>query len=907
MNRPLDIFAMALEFEGQARAVCLDRACGDDAALRAEVESLLAAHDAAGEFLRNPSPSLESSDPQGLGAAPTRRHAPPSEQPGQMIGRYKLLQSIGEGGFGSVWMAEQKEPVKRRVALKIIKLGMDTRQVIARFEAERQALAMMDHPNIARVFDAGATETGRPYFVMELINGVPILEYCDTEKLDTKARLNLFIKVCNALQHAHQKGVIHRDIKPSNVMITLHDGVPVPKVIDFGIAKATNQELTDKTLFTQHQQMIGTPAYMSPEQAEMSGLDIDTRSDIYSLGVLLYELLTGTTPFNSDELMSKGFAEMVRIIRETEPDRPSTRLNTLGDKATKTAQQRCVDVRELGSVLRGDLDWIVMKCLEKDRSRRYETASGLATDIQRHLNDEPVSAGPPGARYRLRKFIKRNRTGVIAAAVVASVLILGIAGTTGGMLWALDQKTRAERAEQDKARELNRATEVKRLISEMLGSVDPSIAQGQDTTLLKGILDDTARRLDNGEINDELIAAELHEVIGVAYQGIGQWDLGETHIASALEIRTRLLGEEDPATLQSLSDLNYIRGLQGKVSDLIESAEKLYESRKCVLGPEHRDTLRSMAALADNYGAAQRYDEAEQLVREALAIRTRVLGPDDPDTLSSINQMAVIDFVRGRQDESKALFEEALEGYTRVYGTNHPATLRVTNSLMECNALMGDYEAALPLGLRAIETAETLLGEEHPLMLLIQTKVGRIYAAMGRDAEACPLLEMVVAKHRAIDSGLTRPNAWRAIEQLGTCYEHLDRRDEALALYRELLASLPTAADPDNAWPMALATTAWVLTRDFDELNDPARALGFAQRAVDIVQERNADRPNQQLDYMLDILAAAQFQPGDSAKALATEKQAIEQLMPKDGPDTRKAYEARLRLYESAVSEPSDR
>ena len=347
----------------------------------------------------------------------------PREQAGAQIGRYKLLQQIGEGGFGSVWMAEQREPVKRRVALKIIKLGMDTKQVIARFEAERQALAMMDHPNIAKVLDAGSTETGRPYFVMEYIKGVPILEYCDTDKLDTKARLELFASVCHAIQHAHQKGIIHRDIKPSNVLITMHDGVPVPKVIDFGIAKATSAELTAKTLFTEHRQMIGTPAYMSPEQAEMSGLDIDTRSDIYSLGVLLYELLTGTTPFDSKELTSKGFAEMMRIIREVEPHKPSTRLSSLGDTGTRTAQQRrAVDPKKLSQTLRGDLDWIVMKCLEKDRTRRYETANGLAADIKRHLNDQPITAGAPSAGYKLRKFVKRNRPQVIAGGIVAAAL-----------------------------------------------------------------------------------------------------------------------------------------------------------------------------------------------------------------------------------------------------------------------------------------------------------------------------------------------------------------------------------------------------------------------------------------------------------------------------------------------------
>jgi serine/threonine protein kinase len=445
---PFDLFQSARErSDPVARAAYLDGACGKDAALRARVEALLQAHEQAGEFL---------SRPLHTGAA--------AEGAGQMIGRYKLLEPLGEGGFGSVWMAEQREPVKRRVALKIIKLGMDTKQVIARFEAERQALALMDHPNIAKVLDAGATETGRPFFVMELVRGVPILEYCDTEKLDTRRRLELFASVCHAIQHAHHKGIIHRDIKPSNVLVTLHDGVPVPKVIDFGIAKATSAELTTKTLFTEHRQMIGTPAYMSPEQAEMSGLDIDTRADIYSLGVLLYELLTGTTPFDVKELMSKGFAEMMRAIREDEPHKPSTRISNLGDTAARTARQRHVDAKKLGLLLRGDLDWIVMKCLEKDRTRRYETANGLAADVRRHLDGEPVVAAPPSRSYRLRKLVQRNRRHVLAAGLVAATLVLGVIGTSLGMLRALGQRSRAQTAERSAQRELVRTVEVKSLI-----------------------------------------------------------------------------------------------------------------------------------------------------------------------------------------------------------------------------------------------------------------------------------------------------------------------------------------------------------------------------------------------------------------------------------------------------------
>src|SRR5947207_2100256 len=356
---------------------------------------------------------------------------PLDEKPGTMIERYKLLEKIGEGGFGVVYVAEQREPVKRKVALKIIKLGMDTRQVVARFEAERQALALMDHPNIAKVLDAGATETGRPYFVMELVRGIKLTDYCDQNHLATRDRLDLFIKVCQAIQHAHQKGIIHRDIKPSNLLVTLHDGVPVPKVIDFGIAKATQGELTEKTLHTQLNQFIGTPAYMSPEQAEMSGLDIDTRSDIYSLGVLLYELLTGKTPFDQKKLLEAGLEGMRQIIRDQEPVRPSTRVSSLqGEERTTTAKRRGADAPKLIHLLRGDLDWIVMKCLEKDRTRRYETANGLAMDVERYLNTEPVNARPASALYRLQKTVLRNKAGFAAAALIVVSLMVGLSAVT---------------------------------------------------------------------------------------------------------------------------------------------------------------------------------------------------------------------------------------------------------------------------------------------------------------------------------------------------------------------------------------------------------------------------------------------------------------------------------------------
>ncbi len=461
----------ALELPAHERAAYLDKLCGNDHQLRQLVDALLHAHKKiiASEIIppRGPSTAPAESDPlhksdgQGFGpSVKTMAVSPtPLEKPGDQIGRYKLLEQIGEGGFGVVYVAEQREPVKRRVALKIVKLGMDTRQVVARFEAERQALALMDHPNIAKVFDGGTTETGRPYFVMELVRGIKITDYCDQNNSPTIQRLELFIQICRAIQHAHQKGIIHRDIKPSNILVTLHDGVPVPKVIDFGIAKATQQELTQKTVYTQLRQFIGTPAYMSPEQAEMSGLDIDTRSDIYSLGALLYELLTGKTPFDGKKLVEAGLDEIRRIIREEEPSRPSTRISTLtAEEQTTVARRRQVELPKLVSQIRRDLDWIVMKCLEKDRGRRYDTASGLAADVQRYLNTEPVAARPPSKLYRFRKLARRNKLAFGAASAVATALAVGWVG----ILW---QWRQAERNHQEAeanlyAADMNRAAQV---------------------------------------------------------------------------------------------------------------------------------------------------------------------------------------------------------------------------------------------------------------------------------------------------------------------------------------------------------------------------------------------------------------------------------------------------------------
>jgi serine/threonine protein kinase/WD40 repeat protein len=438
------IFGRALEIESLAgRAAYLDEACGADAGLRAEVEGLLATLGRAGEFLRRPA-----------AAGITGAYEPVTEGPGARVGPYKLLQQIGEGGMGVVYMAEQEEPVRRKIALKIIKPGMDSKQVVARFEAERQALAMMDHTNIARVFDAGTTESGRPYFVMELVHGVPITTFCDENKLTPRERLELFVPVCQALQHAHQKGIIHRDVKPSNILVTMYDDKPVPKVIDFGVAKAVEQRLTEKTLFTQYGALVGTFEYMSPEQAEMNAFGVDTRSDIYSLGVLLYELLTGSTPLERRRLREAAFNEVVRLIKEEEPQRPSVRLSTSGTLA-KVAAARKTEPAKLSRLMRGELDWIVMRCLEKDRSRRYDSATSLARDVERFLKDEPIEARPPSAWYRFRKMARRNKAALTTTGIVAAALIFGMAVS----LW---QAVRATRSEIDAVDQRNEATQKRR-------------------------------------------------------------------------------------------------------------------------------------------------------------------------------------------------------------------------------------------------------------------------------------------------------------------------------------------------------------------------------------------------------------------------------------------------------------
>lgn len=775
----MDRSAEAIFFHARERTDPAERdaylagACGDDLALRVKVEALLRADRDAGGFMRSVSPENQPLDSASATADidPGRViHDPPrgdpNEEPGQMIGRYKLLQHIGEGGFGAVWMAEQKRPVKRRVALKVIKLGMDTKQVIARFEAERQALAMMDHPNIAKVFDAGCTDTGRPYFVMELVRGVPIVEYCDTEKLDTRGRLGLFTRVCQAIQHAHQKGIIHRDIKPSNVLVTMHDGEPVPKVIDFGIAKATNTELTARTLFTEHRQMVGTPAYMSPEQAEMSGLDIDTRADIYSLGVLLYELLTGTTPFSVDDLLSKGFAEMMRIIREDEPHKPSTRLATLGPDATQTAERRRADVRRLGLSLRGDLDWIVMKCLEKDRTRRYETANGLAEDIRRHLTDEPVVAGPPAAGYRLGKFIKRNRGPVLAGGSIAGVLVVAVVTLFFLHQWAMSEWRRAEDLAHAERERSNRALAA---MTQMLGESGVfdlnGVAVGETTRLDLETSDEIYFDVTRHEVDaDTIVPRWIHEgregdpsekiVELLASEAVHWTTLGMERARTRAEqlqlvadFQSRMLRGVEPAAMgRSILDelerqvrlrveRTWVAGADGtprtptqaevdeamaRYAEVARPANAADIAREMLdasllapaieaLEQEYQDAPKVQAALFATigriYDSIGMFGQAERALRRAVELR-RAHSPGEPVLASTLSSLSTCIQHQARYDEARVSLEEAHTIYRQTEGETSGNATRLLRRLGSLAFYQGDSARAERLGREALAIAE---------------------------------------------------------------------------------------------------------------------------------------------------------------------------------------------------------
>jgi serine/threonine protein kinase len=818
-ERVKELFEIACERDDSEREAILYLASSDG--VREEVERLLREQGRMGSFLSTP-------------AFVNKRAPEPLET---TIGRYRLFEKIGEGGMGEVWLAEQTDPVRRRVALKVIKTGLDSREIIARFQSERQALALMDHPAIAKVLDAGSTDQGAPYFVMEYVAGVPITAYCDRHRLDLRERLELFKLVCEGVQHAHQKAIIHRDLKPSNILVTHVDGKPSPKIIDFGVAKALSQKLTEETLYTRVGAVIGTLEYMSPEQALSSGEDIDTRTDVYSLGVIFYELLSGGPPLRTQKF---AFDEFLRRLREDDTPRPSTRIRTLDPKTgIALATARSTEPKALVDQIRGELDWIALKSLEKSRNRRYASATDFSRDIERYLNDEPVSAVPPSPAYRLRKFARRHRAALVTAASFVAVLAVATAISVRQSLRAR-REAAVSKAISDFLRD------------DLLGQADPNNqARGQlDPNLtVRAALDRAAQGIVGKFSKQPEVEAALRETMGQTFTDLGQYKSASAQFRRAAEIYKRVAGDEHPTTLKTMTEL----GFADVFSDPVE-AEKILtrtlEIQRRVLGPEKPDTISTLSALAWAKGRQGNHVEGGALLKQVLELRRRVLGPEHADTLDSMHDLAGSYEFQGRHAESEALYRQLLQIQLRLFGTDHPGTLVTMDDLSNPIWAQGRKAEAESVLREALEIERRVLGYENGTTLDTMSTLGLYYSQDGQFALAEPLEKQVLE----IETRLNGPNDPDTLGELGNWATTIlldsnrsrSQVNEALGLVRNaseanpkndyLLATRGLAEYRSGHWEQAVKATTSAITSN--EQSSPALYFLLA-----MAQWRNGNRP----------------------------------------------------------------
>jgi eukaryotic-like serine/threonine-protein kinase len=846
-----------------ARAALVSERCGADADLLARVNALLVANDRA---LANA--ATASTDTGAAPDGPTADYPGAGEQAGAVIGgKYALVEPIGEGGMGAVWRAKQTEPVKRVVAVKLIKAGMDSRSVVARFEAERQALALMDHPNIAKVLDGGLHD-GRPFFVMELVKGVPITDYCDRHKLTPRERLELFVPVCQAIQHAHQKGIIHRDVKPSNVLIALYDDRPVAKVIDFGVAKATGLALTERTIDTGFGGVVGTPEYMSPEQATFNNLDIDTRSDVYALGVLLYELLTGSPPFSRKELAARGLMEMLRVVREEEPPRPSTRLSTAEALPTLSAN-RGTEPKKLTGLLRNELDWVVMKALEKDRTRRYETANGFAADVQRYLAGEPVAAHPPSTPYRLRKFVRRNRPQVVAAALVLCALVAGVAGTTAGLVRAnraaaeaVEQQRLAEQAverERQAKVEAERNLAFARKGNEILGSVfaglDPSkIAESgrplQD--VLRENLATAVKELEGTAVGDLRAVAVMQNRLGGSLLGLGEPGLAVEVFRKALGTYEAEMGPDHPETLALKHNLAVGYRDAGQLDRALPLFEEVLRLRTGRLDPADPLVLESKLALGRGHLDAGDVKRALPLLEETLGLMKDRLGPDHSQTLECMTNLAAAYKESGKPDRVLPLFEEVLRRRTARFGPHHPDTLLATNNLGVGYLAAGKPDRAVQVLEGALPVMTARMGPDHPMTLDCLSNLAAAYQEVGKPDRAVPFLEELLRLRKA-KQGPTHPATLVCMNNLAVCYWDTGKLDRALPLLEEALKLMQASLGRDHSDTIAFMDNLGAAYRDAGKFD---RALPVLEEALQLSKARFGPDDQSTLTRMYTLGAA---------------------------------------------------
>ena len=827
------IFNAARQIEAaEARRRYVEQACAGDPALEARLEALLLIDQADRGFLERPA--------QGVA---TRADSEITEGPGGQIGPYTLIEVIGEGGFGKVLVAEQNHPVRRMVAVKIIKPGMDTHRVVGRFESERQALALMAHPNIAQLIDGGATASGRPYFVMELVRGAPITDFCDRNLYSAAERLRLFVSVCRAIQHAHHKGIIHRDIKPSNVMVTQNDAAPVVKIIDFGIAKAIGVQLTENSLFTAYGQMVGTPAYMSPEQASMSRLDVDTRSDVYSLGVLLYELLTGTTPIESTRLRDAGYSEIERLIREFEPPRPSTRLGALGDSATLVAGNRATDPKRLCRLLTGDLDWIAMKALEKDPNRRYTSPGSFADDVERYLRGEAILARPPSKAYRIAKLAARHRVAVVAAVAVAASLLGGTALATWQAMRARESERAAVTARDDAAEQLRQTKRsvaqanavLKFFQDKVLSAARPKGQEGglsRDATVREA-LDRAEPEIATAFAGEPLVEASIRNTLGVSYQYLGDHEKALAQYQRAIALRRKELGPEHQETAAAMDGLAIILLQMGKSAEAQKILEVVVAVKRRTLGPEDKRTLHAMTNLSIALAMQGLLEDAAKLVEEYREIQRRVEGAESIFTLRSTYNLAIMRRHLGQWAKSRSLFDESVQTLRRVFGPDHQDTLRAVNGLGELLLDQRRPAEARALFEEALKGLRELLGPTNEETIVAMINLADAARLQGHLEEARKLAEEANALDRRT-LGPEHPQTLFGLTILSSIARDQGRLDVARKGYEEALAALRrtfSARMPEVQ--RCMADYAWMLAAATDPGHrDPLRAIELANELI---------------------------------------------------------------------------